>query len=70
MANRGPTLDPNVFTICDLEQQGAKKLPKMYRGEFHQPAPPSNHATEAQFACKMTDCATEYYNEGSMDMIS
>lgn len=35
MANRGPTLDPNVFTICDLERQGAKKLPKVYRGEFH-----------------------------------
>lgn len=35
MANRGPTLDPNVFTICDLERHGAKKLPKAYRGEFH-----------------------------------
>lgn len=32
MANRGATLDPDVFTIADLKEAGSKKMPKMYRG--------------------------------------
>ena len=34
MANRGPTIDPNVFTIEDLETLGTRKLPKKYRGGY------------------------------------
>ncbi|KAI4861143.1 FMN-dependent dehydrogenase [Hypoxylon rubiginosum] len=43
MANRGVNIDPNIFTIKDLQEAGSKKLPKPVR---------------------------EYYNEGSMDMIT
>ncbi len=32
MANRGKTLDPEVFCIKDLKEKASKKLPKMYRG--------------------------------------
>lgn len=34
MANRGPTLDPNVLTISDLKDVASKKLPVMFRGEI------------------------------------
>ncbi|CAG9988779.1 unnamed protein product [Clonostachys byssicola] len=32
MANRGKTLDREVFTINDLKEKGCKKLPRSYRG--------------------------------------
>ncbi|KAI1617297.1 FMN-dependent dehydrogenase [Exophiala viscosa] len=38
MANRGPTLDPNVFSISDLEALGSKKIPKMYREYYNEGA--------------------------------
>jgi hypothetical protein len=34
MANRGRTLDPEVFSIKDLKEKASQKLPKMYRGNF------------------------------------
>lgn len=43
MANRAPTLDPNVFSINDLKEYGSRNLPKSHE---------------------------EYYNHGSMDMIT
>ncbi|KAG0650720.1 Oxidase FUB9 [Hyphodiscus hymeniophilus] len=36
MANRGPTLDPNVLTIGDLKDIASKKLPIMYRDYFNE----------------------------------
>lgn len=33
MANRGKTLDPEVFSIADLQEKASKKLPKAHRGE-------------------------------------
>lgn len=64
MANRAATLDPNVFSISDLEALGGKRLPKMYRGECY-------HPIGTLFVCLgLTDSSQEYYNEGAMDMVS
>ncbi|KIX07433.1 uncharacterized protein Z518_02086 [Rhinocladiella mackenziei CBS 650.93] len=38
MANRGRTLDPEVFCIKDLKEKASKKLPKMYREYFNEGA--------------------------------
>ncbi|KIW25898.1 uncharacterized protein PV07_09034 [Cladophialophora immunda] len=38
MANRPPSLDPNVFSIEDLEALGANRLPKMYREYYNEGA--------------------------------
>ncbi|KAF2454473.1 FMN-dependent dehydrogenase family protein [Lineolata rhizophorae] len=38
MANRGRTLDTQVFCINDLKEQASKKLPKMYREYFNEGA--------------------------------
>ncbi|KAL6252756.1 hypothetical protein RBB50_000475 [Rhinocladiella similis] len=38
MANRGRTLDPEVFCIRDLKEKASKKLPKMYREYFNEGA--------------------------------
>ncbi|KAI1609300.1 FMN-dependent dehydrogenase family protein [Exophiala viscosa] len=38
MANRGKTLDPEVFSIKDLKEKASKKLPKMYREYFNEGA--------------------------------
>ncbi|EXJ68546.1 uncharacterized protein A1O5_08339 [Cladophialophora psammophila CBS 110553] len=38
MANRGRTLDPEVFSIKDLKDKASKKLPKMYREYFNEGA--------------------------------
>ncbi|KAJ9616893.1 hypothetical protein H2200_000613 [Cladophialophora chaetospira] len=38
MANRGRTLDPEVFSINDLKEKASKKLPKMYREYFNEGA--------------------------------
>ncbi|OAP65126.1 hypothetical protein AYL99_01098 [Fonsecaea erecta] len=38
MANRGRTLDPEVFSIRDLKEKASKKLPKMYREYFNEGA--------------------------------
>ncbi|KIY02029.1 uncharacterized protein Z520_02167 [Fonsecaea multimorphosa CBS 102226] len=38
MANRGRTLDPEVFSIRDLKEKASKKLPKTYREYFNEGA--------------------------------
>jgi (S)-2-hydroxy-acid oxidase len=38
MANRAPALDPLVFTIADLKEEGSKKIEKMYRDYFNEGA--------------------------------
>ncbi|KAK6387175.1 hypothetical protein LTS17_000441 [Exophiala oligosperma] len=38
MANRGRTLDPEVFCIRDLKEKASKNLPKMYREYFNEGA--------------------------------
>ncbi|KAF2794419.1 FMN-dependent dehydrogenase [Melanomma pulvis-pyrius CBS 109.77] len=35
MANRAPTLDPNVFSIRDLKELGSRKLPKEYEEYYN-----------------------------------
>ncbi|XXH01233.1 hypothetical protein Hte_007587 [Hypoxylon texense] len=59
MANRGVSLDPNVFTIKDLQEAGSKKLPKPVRGK-----------TPMIIGLTFAKVFAEYYNEGSMDMIT
>lgn len=35
MANRGKTLNSEIFCLNDLKEKGSKKLPKAYRGGWH-----------------------------------
>lgn len=58
MANRPPSLDPNVFSIHDLEEQAKRKLAKPFRGMW------------SFLLRKKAYTATDYYNEGAMDLIT
>jgi (S)-2-hydroxy-acid oxidase len=61
MAHRGETLHNEVSCIADLKALGSSKLPKMVRGEQIQ----SVRGTRT-----LTNLHKDYYNEGSMDLIT
>jgi hypothetical protein len=62
MANRGVSLDPQheIHCIKDLEIKGSSKLPRVCRGNDHEELDPKPQLRRN----------IEYYNQGSMDMIS
>ncbi|RHZ60126.1 alpha-hydroxy acid oxidase [Aspergillus thermomutatus] len=59
MANRGKTLNKEVFCLKDLERLGSSKMQKAYRGK--------SSICDTLF---QTDSSAEYYNEGAMDLIT
>ena len=66
MANRGPIFDPTVFSIQDLEEQGSKKLARLYRGKRRQQISVL-YITNSEAGLTFK---SEYYNEGAMDLIT
>jgi len=61
MANRAASLDDQVHTIADLRDAANNKMTKMYRGK---------HDADQSKMNPWPDNDTDYFNEGSMDLIT